>query len=451
MSEKHNSQYIRMTQTPVNRLIVSLAIPTIISMLVTNIYNMADTYFVGTIGTSATAATGVVVAIMAILQAFGFMFGHGAGSNISRLLGSENKEGAREYGATSFWLSIFVGVLSAVLGVLFLDSMLRLMGSTDTILPYARIYGWYILIAAPAFTASCVCNNILRYEGMAFFAMLGLTAGAVLNIFGDYLFVRIMNRGIAGAGLSTTISQYISLFILILPFAQGKTQSKLNIRYFKGKYEYIKNIVTCGLPSLARQGLNSISTMILNSSASLYGDAAVAAISIATRVVNFMFCIAIGIGQGLQPVAAFNYGAKYYSRVKEGMKFALMTASSLMLVLALATFFSADVLVRLFRDDAEVMAIGKVALRFLCVSFVFMPIASYGSMLFQAIGESGIATILSILRSGGILIPMILLLSNLLGLRGLETAQAISEIVSGLLAIPFILRSIHRFPKDFYG
>ena len=262
MNDRHNSQYIRMTKTPVNRLIISLAIPTIISMLVTNIYNMADTYFVGTINTSATAATGIVVAIMSILQALGFMFGHGAGSNISRLLGSENKEGAREYGATSFWLSILVGILSMIFGLLFLDPMLRLMGSTETILPYARIYGWYILIAAPAFTASCVCNNILRYEGMAFFAMIGLTFGGILNIFGDYLLVHIFHMGIGGAGLSTTISQYISLLILMLPFIQGKTQAKLGLQYFKGRRQNIKNILTCGIPSLARQGLNSISTMV---------------------------------------------------------------------------------------------------------------------------------------------------------------------------------------------
>ena len=429
MNDRHNSQYIRMTKTPVNRLIISLAIPTIISMLVTNIYNMADTYFVGTINTSATAATGIVVAIMSILQALGFMFGHGAGSNISRLLGSENKEGAREYGATSFWLSILVGILSMIFGLSFLDPMLRLMGSTETILPYARIYGWYILIAAPAFTASCVCNNILRYEGMAFFAMIGLTFG----------------------GLSTTISQYISLLILMLPFIQGKTQAKLGLQYFKGRRQNIKNILTCGIPSLARQGLNSISTMVLNGSVAMYGDAAVAAISVATRVVNLMFCIAIGIGQGLQPVAAFNYGAKYYSRVKEGLKFSLMIASSLMLALAFITFFHAETLVHLFRNDPEVIAIGKVALRFLCVSFVFMPLASFGAMMFQAIGESGIATILSALRSGGVLIPVIVLFSYLWGLKGLEIAQAVSEILSGLFSIPFIFRSVHRFPKDHYG
>lgn len=451
MNDRHNSQYIRMTKTPVNRLIISLAIPTIISMLVTDIYNMADTYFVGTINTSATAATGIVVAIMSILQALGFMFGHGAGSNISRLLGSENKEGAREYGATSFWLSILVGILSMIFGLLFLDPMLRLMGSTETILPYARIYGWYILIAAPAFTASCVCNNILRYEGMAFFAMIGLTFGGVLNIFGDYLLVHIFHMGIGGAGLSTTISQYISLLILMLPFIQGKTQAKLGLQYFKGRRQNIKNILTCGIPSLARQGLNSISTMVLNGSVAMYGDAAVAAISVATRVVNLMFCIAIGIGQGLQPVAAFNYGAKYYSRVKEGLKFSLMIASSLMLALAFITFFHAETLVHLFRNDPEVIAIGKVALRFLCVSFVFMPLASFGAMMFQAIGESGIATILSALRSGGVLIPVIVLFSSLWGLKGLEMAQAVSEILSGLFSIPFIFRSVHRFPKDHYG
>lgn len=446
--ENHNVQYIRMTKTPVDRLIVSLAIPTIISMLVTNLYNMADTYFVGTISTSATAATGIISSIMAILQAFGFMLGHGAGSNISRLLGSENKEGAREYAATSFWLSIGLGILFIALGILFLDPMLRMMGSTETILPYAHQYGWFILIAAPAFTASCVCNNILRYEGMAFYSMIGLTSGGILNIFGDYLLVRVFGMGIVGAGLSTAVSQYISLLILILPFVNQKSQSRISIQYFKGSFQHIRNIVFVGFPALTRQGLNSISLMVLNNSAAMYGDAAVAAISITGRVINMMFCVAIGIGQGLQPVSAFNYGAKRYSRVKAGFYFATVFATGILALLALMTFWKSPEWIGLFRDDSRVIEIGKVALRFSSLSLIFMPLSSYGSMLFQAIGESGIATVLSVIRSGGILIPMIVLLNSIFGLLGLEMSQAVSEIASGLISIPFIWKYLDRFPKN---
>ena len=218
-------QYRKMTQEPVSRLILSLSLPTIVSMLVTNIYNMADTWFVSGIGTSATGATGVVFGLMAILQAFGFMFGHGAGSNISRLLGARNVEHARNFSADSFYLSIGAGTLIMILGLLFMNPLMRLLGSTETILPYARDYAFYILIAGPALTSSCVMNNILRYEGKAFYAMIGLTSGGILNIFGDAFLIRVLHMGIAGAGLSTAVSQYVSFFILLLPYLRGKTQS----------------------------------------------------------------------------------------------------------------------------------------------------------------------------------------------------------------------------------
>ena len=301
------AHYRRMTQDSIPHLITQLAIPTIISMLVTSIYNMADTYFVGTISTSASGATGIVFSLMSILQAFGFMFGHGAGANISQQLGSKNVEKARIYASTSFFLSIFVGAVVMVIGLIFMDPMMRLMGSTDTILPYARIYAFYILLAGMAMTSSCVLNNILRYEGKAFYAMIGLTLGGVLNIFGDYILVRIFHMGIAGAGLSTTVSQYISMFVLVLPYLQGKTQSRLQPKYVSCKPKILNRIFSTGLPSLSRQGLNSLSTMVLNTTSAMYGDAAVAGISIATRIVSFLFCVALGIGQGFQPVSAFNY------------------------------------------------------------------------------------------------------------------------------------------------
>ena len=250
--EQINAQYVKMTQTPVSKLILTLGLPTVISMLVTNIYNMADTYFVGTIGTSASGATGIVFGLMSILQAFGFMFGHGAGANIARKLGNHDVKAAKIYAATSFWCSIFVGTFIMLAGFLFMDPLMRLLGSTDTILPYARTYAFFILIAGPAMTSSCVMNNILRYEGKAFFAMIGLTLGGVLNIFGDYFFVDICNMGIAGAGLSTAISQYISMAVLMIPYLQGKTQSTFNPKDFGREFIVYKDIIKgCNLYELA--------------------------------------------------------------------------------------------------------------------------------------------------------------------------------------------------------
>ena len=249
-------QYERMTRTPVHHLICSLAVPTIISMLVTNIYNMADTYFVSGLGTSASAATGVVFGLMAILQAFGFMFGHGAGSHISRRLGARDVNSARTYSTMSFYLSLAAGAVIAVLGIAFMDPSMRLLGSTDTILPYARDYAFYILIAGPAFTSSCVMNNILHYEGKAFYAMIGLTSGGILNIFGDAFLINVLHMGISGAGLSTAVSQYISMIILAVPFIWGQVQSSLSPRYFRFSWKTMGDIVYVGFPSLMRQGLD---------------------------------------------------------------------------------------------------------------------------------------------------------------------------------------------------
>ena len=443
-----DEQYKKMTETPVTKLILMLGIPTIISMLVTNIYNMADTYFVGTLGTSASGATGIVFGLMSVLQAFGFMFGHGAGSNISRKLGGHDIESARVYASTSFFGSIFAGLVIMIIGLVFMDPVMYLFGSTSTILPYARTYAFYILIAGPALTSSCVMNNILRYEGKAFYAMLGLTSGGILNMFMDALFVRKLNMGIAGAGLATAVSQYISWGILLLPYLRGKTQSQFHFKYITKDIHILNSIVSVGSPSLARQGLNSISTMVLNSCAGVYGDSAIAAISIVNRICNFLFCVATGIGQGFQPVSAFNYGAGIYSRVKKGFKATFIMGLIVMIALGVFGYTNATVLVRIFRDDIEVIQIGEKALRYQCLGLWLMPLTLYGNMLFQSIGKAKTALFLACLRSGFVLIPVLFITTHFFGIFGLEIAQAISEVLSSLITIPFIVIFLKNLPLD---
>ena len=331
---KEEKQYKRLTEEPVARLILELGLPTTISMLITNLYNMVDTWFVSQLGTSATGAVGVVFGLMAIIQAFGFMFGHGAGSNISRLLGAHEKERAKAFSATGFYLAAGAGLLIAVIGIADLNGLCRLLGSTETILPYARIYAFYILVSAPAMASSCVMNNVLRYEGYANLAMVGLVSGGILNMAGDAILMWGLNLGIRGAALSTMISQYISFGILLLFFLRGKTQSSLAPKYFTWEFAVHKNIITAGFPSMMRQGLNSVSTMVLNAQAAVYGDIAIAAMSVVSRIFNFVFSVALGIGQGFQPVSSFNYGAKKYSRVKKAFWFTLCTSLVTMAVFA---------------------------------------------------------------------------------------------------------------------
>jgi putative MATE family efflux protein len=429
-----------MTATPVHQLVITLAIPTIISMLITNLYNMADTYFVSSLGTSASGATGVVFGLMAIIQAFGFMFGHGAGSHISRMLGSQHIEHARTYSATGFYLSLFFGGILLLLGLLFLTPLMRLLGSTASILPYAKTYGTFILIAAPAMASSCVMNNILRYEGKAIFAMFGLAFGGLFNIFGDWLLITQLHLGIAGAGISTAVSQYFSMLILMLPFLTGKVQSSLHPGYFTTQPDILLKIISVGMPSMMRQGLNSVSVMFLNQCAAPYGDAAIAAMSITSRIVNFMFCISVGIGQGFQPVSAFNYGAKKYDRVKEACRFTCICSVLLMFFAAVGGFIFAKPLITFFRDDVLVIQIGTTTLRLQCISMVLMPISLCGNMLFQSVGKGGIGTFLASIRSGLVFIPILLIFSHFAGLGGIQCAQPVADLIASAVTLPFIVR-----------
>lgn len=446
--KKYETQFELMTLKPVPGLIVKLGIPTMISMFVTSIYNMADSYFVGQINTSASGATGVVLGLMAILQAIGFMFGHGSGSIISRKLGQKDIESASRFSATGFYSALFSGFAILILGSIFLTPLMLLLGSTPTILPYAKTYAVCILCAAPALVSSCVLNNILRYEGRAFFAMIGLTSGGILNIFLDMLFMQYLNMGILGAGLATAISQYVSWILLLTMFILQKTQTSLRFKYAKFNISTIGDIVTTGLPSLARQGLASISTMLLNNAAGNYGDAAIAAMSIANRISMFIFSAVLGIGQGFQPVAGFNFGAKKYSRVREGFFFTLVFGTITLGIASLAVFLNAGSCIQLFRDDPEVITIGIPALQAQCLALFFVPFQVCNNMMFQSIGYKFNATFLSSLRNGLFFIPILLIASYIFGLQGIQVAQAIADVMTSLACIPFTISFFANIPKE---
>lgn len=444
--DEANKQYHIMTETPVGPLIVRLSIPTTISMLITNIYNTVDTYFVSSISTSAAGAVGIVFGLMAVLQAFGFMFGHGAGSHISRALGERDRHKARVYAATSFYASVIIGVVIGLMGIVLMKPFMYLLGSTDTIYPYAKTYAFFILLGAPAMTSSCVMNNILRYEGRASAAMIGLTLGSVLNILGDYLLMRIMHLGMVGAGLSTCLTQYISAFVLLYMFKGDQTQSKFYLRDVSFS-TVLLGVMMVGFPSLCRQGLNSIAAMVLNTQAKIFGgDAAIAAMSIVGRINMLIFSVCIGIGQGLQPVAAFNYGAMKFQRLREAVMFTLKFSLAVLVILSGIGFVFAHPAVALFRNETAVLAIGVPALRYQCIALCFMPINTCINMLYQSIGKGGIATFLATLRNGFGFIPLAFILPSFLGLTGLELAQPIADLMCCILAIPFLVYFLRKYP-----
>ena len=442
------SQYERMTQESIPKLIVSLSVPTILSMLVTNIYNLVDTAFVGQLGTSQSAAVGVIFGYMSILQAIGFMFGQGSGSIAARKLGSLDEEGASRTASTGIACSVGTGLILSLISFPLIDPIIRFLGSTETIAPYAKQYMTYILIAAPAMTGGYTLNNLLRYEGKASLGMVGLMAGAILNIALDPLLMFGLNMGIAGAAIATAFSQIISFLVLLSMFLRKKTTLRLSFGKMDFRPGFVGDIASTGLPSMLRQVLNSVATILLNSRAAAYGDEAVAAMSIVSRITFFVFAMAIGIGQGFQPVSAFNYGAKKYDRLLSAFKVTVIMAESILIVLAGAGFLFSDRLVGLFRDDAKVIEIGTRALRLQFGTLLFLPFTMAVEMLFQSTGHRLGASLLSSARSGLFFIPSLLILSAARGLNGIQEAQPLAYVLAFPLSVWFIIRFVRTLPKE---
>lgn len=445
--ERSRRNYDRMTKTPVSRLIVTLGIPTTISMLITSIYNLADTYFVGTLGESAQGATGILFTLQAIIQAVAFMLGHGSGTYVSKALANRDRKEASAYVSSAFFTGIIFGTVFSVIGLLCLEPFMRLLGSTETILPYAKDYGLWVLLACPFQIGAMVLNNNLRYEGKAFYAMIGLTTGGILNIFGDYLLISVIPLGVFGAGMSTAISQFISFCILLVLYLR-MAESRISVRYIARTLGVYLAIAKNGFPSLIRQGLTSLSGGVLNNLTKPFGDAAIAAMSVVNRYSMLVMCVGLGIGQGFQPVASFNYEAKKYRRVKRGLLFTTFFGMVLVGLLSLFGLFMPEAIVRIFQESPEVVEIGAFALRLSSIGALFLPLSVPVNMLYQSIRRPAVASFLSVLRSGVVLIPLLFILSAAFGLPGIQASQPVSDAVVGLVSIPFIIHFLRKTPND---
>lgn len=444
MDEKQEQKFHQMTEEPVGRLICRLALPCIISMLVTAFYNMADTFFVGMLkSNSATGAVGVVFSMMAIIQAVGFFFGHGSGNFISRELGRHNFEDASNMAATGFFSALAAGLVICVLGQIFLEPLATFLGSTPTILPYAKAYLRVILFGAPWMTASLVLNNQLRFQGSAAYAMVGITSGAVLNIGLDPLLIFVFDMGVAGAAWATIVSQFVSFCLLLAGCTKGGNLH-IHISRVQLKWSYYDQIIRGGLPSLARQGLISIATICLNLAAKPYGDVAIAAMGVVQRVTAFGSSAMIGFGQGFQPVCGFNYGARLYKRVRDGFWFCVKSSTAFLLAISALGFAFAPQIVALFRDDPEVIACGAAALRFQCVTFFFNGWVVMSNMMLQTIGRTIPATFLAMARQGIFFVPLVWFLSRTLGLLGIQMTQMVSDCLTLSCAIPIQWRVLRE-------
>ena len=439
-SEAEQKQFLRMTETPIPRLVTTLAIPTIFTMLIGAFYNIADTFFVARLGTSAAGAVGIVFAVMAIIQALGFMVGIGTGSHVSRALGKQERAIADKFASSGFLLALFFGALLTTFGLLFTEPLMVLLGATPTILPFARDYAGFIFMGAIVMCGSIVMNNILRSEGKAVLSTVGLGFGGLLNVALDPIFIFQFKLGIAGAAIATLISQCVSFGILFYFFCSGKSITRLSWKSVSRQAADYLEILKLGFSSFCRQGLASASTVALNIAAANYGDAAVAAMSIVGRIFFLVLSVLIGFGHGFQPVVGYNYGAKHYDRVREAFFFCIKAGTVFLACMGALGFLFAPEIMGFFRkEDAMVLAIGTVALRAQCVALPFQPMSVLSNMLFQSAGKPLQATFIAATRQGIYFIPLILILPCFFGLQGVEFTQCISDALSFLSCIPLLI------------
>ena len=450
-------QYNKMVNTPVWKLITKLAIPTIISMLVTSLYNMADTFFVSQLGTQASAAVGIVFPIMSIIQACGFTLGMGSGSLVSIRLGQKRNEEASIISSTAFFAALAVGILITCFGNLFAQVVLSFAGADQDVLPYAKDYARYIFWGAPFMCASFVLNNDLRAEGKAFLSMIALTTGGILNLILDPFFIfeelpifglqlRGFGLGIRGAALCTLLTQFTSFWLLFQFYLRRKSICHISIKNVSKDIRVLGRVTATGLPSMARQGLASIASIMLNKTAAGFGVSAVAAMAIVLKIIMFIASMMIGIGQGFSPVSGYNYGAKRYDRVRKAYVFLVVSGAAVMSVFALLAVIFAPQIIRAFRDDPEVIAVGKVALRWQAAFLPFHALIVGTNMLMQSTRHIKQATFLSMNRQGVYFIPAILILPYFFGLFGVEISQAVADLLSTFTAIPYLIWFFRKLP-----
>ena len=449
-------KFTRMTTQPVKKLVLRLAGPTIASMLISSLYNMADTFFVGRIGTFATAGVGLIFPLMTVMQAFGFFFGQGSGNYVSRALGANRIEDAERMAATGFFCALGMGALIFGLGQVFSTPVLRVLGAdpgrvAQETVDHARAYYTTLLFGAPFVLSSCVLNNQMRFQGNAFFSMIGLVSGAVLNIGLDPLFIFVFNMGVMGAAAATVVSQAFSFCVLYLGTLRSDTL-KIKVKNLTPNGHYLKNILAGGLPSLLRQGFGSVATLCLNAAAAAavpisQADAAIAAFSVVSRVMFFVFSALLGFGQGFQPVCGYNWGARKFDRVREAYLFCIKIGVTFLLLISTCTFLFAGPIVSLFRDDAEVIRMGTVAMRCQSCSLPLMAVVAMSNMLFQTTGKAVRATILAIARQGMVFIPCVLLLPRVIdpAIWGVYLAQPIADVITFLTAVPMAVHILKRF------
>lgn len=424
-------------------VITRMALPSIVSFLITSIYNIADTYFVSGLGESAQAAISVNASLDQIIMMAGSMLAVGAASYISRLLGAKDRDKADRVLSTAFFMAAIFGAAVTVLGVSFMRPMVRLLGATDTCEQYAVEYATYVVLVAPFMAASFVMNQCLRAEGSAMLSMIGMGFGGILNCFLDPIFIFNFHMGVTGASLATAISKLVSFAILVFPYLTRRSVLHLTIRKFRPSRDIVTQVFTVGSSSMFRSGLAVVSAIVLNNIAGEISDAVLAGIGVSTKVMMFPFGAILGFGTGFQPVAGFNWGARQYDRVKESYRFASRAAIAGALAMGLTLALFAPALIGLFAkadQSAEMLEVGALCIRLQCLVLPIHGWVAVVNMFCAGLGNARGALLLSTSRQGTCFLPIVYPMSWAWGANGVAAVQAVADLLTLFLAVPLIRR-----------
>ena len=433
----------RLLTEKMSTLIPAMAVPTIVAQLITTIYNLVDTYFVSTLGTNATAAVGVNSSLERLITLIGSLIGAGASSYISRLLGAKRDQDAHRVLSTSFFTGLGLGALLLVFGRIFIQPIVYFLGATEECALYSMQYANYVLYAAPFMVGSFILNMCLRSEGSATYSMIGIGIGGVLNCFLDPLFIYTFNLGVAGASMATAISKVISFFILLWPYLKKKSAVQIAVKRIKYVAEDVKSVLSIGSTSFFRSAGAVICSTLINRIGGSYSTSALAALSISNRVMEFPFAIILGFGQGYQPVAGFNWGAKNWKRVRESLDFALKVSVIGSLAIGLILIVFAGPVVHIFnaQADAQVMKIGVYCIRVQSALLFAHALNSIINMFWAGIGKAKWALLMSTARQGYLFIPLVFILPPLFGTYGVASVQAAADLISLAISIPLMRKA----------
>ena len=434
-----------MMNDPIYRVIPKMAVPTIVAFLINSIYSLADTYFVSSLGTNATAAVSVNSSLDQLIMMCGSMLAVGANSYIARLLGEGEDKKASQVLSTAFFLAAGIGTLLLIFGSIFMVPMVRLLGATPTCEQYSIDYATYILLAAPFMAGNFVMNQCLRSEGSATLSMVGMGIGGILNCFLDPLFIFDLNMGVAGASLATAISKLVSFVILIFPYLTRRSLLHLSIKNFHFSRDIIGKIVSIGSSSMFRSGLAVVACIMLNDIAGNFSDSVLAGIGVCTKIMMFPFGIILGFGNGFQPVAGFNWGAKRYDRVEESYRFSSRVALIGSIVMAVALAVCAEPVIMLFAGtDPEMTRVGALCLRLQCLALPLHAWVAIVNMLCVALGNATGAFLLATARQGSCFIPFVHLSAFLWQENGIAAVQALADVLSMFLAVPLAIMMMRK-------